>query len=1279
MNRNFSGIFLFTLTLLFIIGGQFAHNPSLIFADSPTVTATVTPTVEITPSASPAPGSTYDCTKNNPSIGGVISGTVGSKNWFNDVFCVTEDLIIPAGETLTINWGTTLVFLPERKMTVAGQLIARGSRGNIRFMSPFGAGWEGIHFLPSAQPSECRGCSLENLGANNTALTVEAPLTFKHGLIEGVAYGVAISTSVPITLSNVVINYVGTGLHLSGETNAVHKATHLTLSQCHSCVVNHGQTLSLDNSIVVNSGIGISTGLSGTTTVSYTLFHHNREDFRTEQSAQLNKGPGLLYESPGFVDSSQNFHLQADSPAVNRADPAADYTQEPGYNGGRADLGAYGNTRSAPEQPPEIELTDFRLSVNALQQIAQPGETVIYTLQITNLSSISDAFSVGAATNYQDEFFITSGLNRGRYDTYYSGGTRNVEPGGSDTMNITVEIPQYATQGMVHVIEPKVHTTEGTYVELQLTTIVSPNTTIERIGQLGLSPQDVYVQGDYAYLAAGRKGLHILDISKPDTPTAVGFYSAQNDPIWSVQKVIVQDNYAYLVAGQAGLWIIDVSDPANPVEVGFYNTLGSATGINLRGDYAYVTWQICSHPYCSNQLRIVDISNPNKPIEVGTYKTLNTITAVELVGEWAYLGVKGELEVLNISQPDKMRESTLFEHAYGYSPYDIVANGNYIYLAAGDTGLQVFDISNPTYPVEMGTFKVSDMKTAYKLTLVESHIYLVDSKQLHIIDISNPTVPISVSVTPLDMGRYPNPAIAITEGYAYLTTASTGLHTLDVSTLTSPKKVNVFGGPNLAQGIAVINDYAYVADGYLGLRIFDISNPTRPTEAGFYDKPGGAWAVSVKDNYAYVTFGTCESFSRRYGTSDCDTSLFVLDVSNPESPVEVEGYAAWKEIKIADDYAYVLDEERALHVLDISNPAAPRKINQLDMEVTDFDIINGYLYVLPPSGFKFIDSRYTHDSHLEIFDPMSLSKIAAYPLPHPAVKIVVVGNYAYIYWYLNLTTVHSDRWLAVDVSDPMAPLISEETYLPIQAETATVNGQYAYLADGKAGLRILDISDAANPTEVDAFGANHIAMDVAVSDGTIYLANGSGGLQILRYPESKPLISPPPTITPTALPIPFTSTRPASTPLPPTPPPCTQTAAEPFVDLYTDEDRATRLGCPINPGFTTLTPSQQFEEGFMLKIEDTIYVFWSDNSVVPYPDTWDESQTIDNPTLTPPDNLQQPTRRFGKIWHDHLGGPEAKIGWALEAEQEYEITYQHFSGGLMFIAPDGEVYTLFEE
>ncbi len=61
------------------------------------------------------------------------------------------------------------------------------------------------------------------------------------------------------------------------------------------------------------------------------------------------------------------------------------------------------------------------------------------------------------------------------------------------------------------------------------------------------------------------------------------------------------------------------------------------------------------------------------------------------------------------------------------------------------------------------------------------------------------------------------------------------------------------------------------------------------------------------------------------------------------------------------------------------------------------------------------------------------------------------------------------------------------------------SGHYVYVVDGKAGLRILDISDPVNPTEADSFGAPGLALDVAVLDGYIYLANGSGGLYILRY------------------------------------------------------------------------------------------------------------------------------------------------------------------------------------
>jgi hypothetical protein len=331
--------------------------------------------------------------QNTQSIGGVISGTLGQLG-YNDIYYVTDDLEVPAGQTLTIAPGTSLVFASGRGMDIAGQLIAEGNDVYpIRFLSIDEAGWAGLSFQSSAQGSRCTACHLENLGTRMVALQVEAPITFKHGLIRDVPGGTAISSTVPLSLSNVIIDYVGTGLHFSSPVTTHHSASHLTLSRCQQAVVNQGQTVSLNNSIITVCGVGISTELSGTTVVSYTLFNRNIQDSITEAGAQLIQGPGLLTTTPGFVDFPNNFHMRADSPAVNTADPRADYSQEPGYNGGRADMGAYGNTRGAPQQPP-LDQMAATLTTATPTQTGQPGQMISYTVTLKNNGTVTDNYRV---------------------------------------------------------------------------------------------------------------------------------------------------------------------------------------------------------------------------------------------------------------------------------------------------------------------------------------------------------------------------------------------------------------------------------------------------------------------------------------------------------------------------------------------------------------------------------------------------------------------------------------------------------------------------------------------------------------------------------------------------------------------------------------------------------------------------------------------------------------------------------------------------------------------
>ena len=97
-----------------------------------------------------------------------------------------------------------------------------------------------------------------------------------------------------------------------------------------------GSTVSVQNCIFWNNGKDFEMIDDGKLTVTYTL---------TQQGYT---GTGNITSNPLFVDASKgNFHLQAGSPAIDAGNPASDYSKEPAPNGGRVNMGCYGNTDEA--------------------------------------------------------------------------------------------------------------------------------------------------------------------------------------------------------------------------------------------------------------------------------------------------------------------------------------------------------------------------------------------------------------------------------------------------------------------------------------------------------------------------------------------------------------------------------------------------------------------------------------------------------------------------------------------------------------------------------------------------------------------------------------------------------------------------------------------------------------------------------------------------------------------------------------------------------------------
>ncbi|MFH1099034.1 MAG: right-handed parallel beta-helix repeat-containing protein [Candidatus Uhrbacteria bacterium] len=225
--------------------------------------------------------------------------------------------------------------------------------------------------------------------------------------------GFKIDTSSNVTVKNCVI--VGNRADNAAGGMSIYGATNLTLENV-TIADNTGSwnnigglsmqasTVTMKNSIVWNNGdnISISSGVTFNATYS--------------DIGEAITGTGNINQNPLFVDGG-DYHLQGTSPCIDTGDPASAYVLEPAPNGGRINMGAYGNTAAATSRifsvtyagpdvsfVSKIELANFSVKGN---NTAGGTLTAEYTYRNTSTAIIhfSNGIWVGAYdphNNYED-------------------------------------------------------------------------------------------------------------------------------------------------------------------------------------------------------------------------------------------------------------------------------------------------------------------------------------------------------------------------------------------------------------------------------------------------------------------------------------------------------------------------------------------------------------------------------------------------------------------------------------------------------------------------------------------------------------------------------------------------------------------------------------------------------------------------------------------------------------------------------------------------------------
>lgn len=209
--------------------------------------------------------------------------------------------------------------------------------------------------------------------------------------------------------------------------------------------------------------------------------------------------------------------------------------------------------------------------------------------------------------------------------------------------------------------------------------------------------------------------------------------------------------------------------------------------------------------------------------------------------------------------------------------------------------------------------------------------------------------------------------------------------------------------------------------------VMSISDPANPSVVGNLEIPNPrnltpeAWGAEVVGNRLYIAAYNC--------------GLWIYDIKNPVHPTPVGSYYDEKSesrgLYVSGNYCYVADAWNGLSIYDVTNPSSPQRLSQYN---TVQDISS--------------ERAEFHD-------------------------VKVFGNLAYC-------AAGNHGLVIVDVSDPESPkgvsfccdCVTKPRYPEGPYDWARgieVFGNYAYLGDNQAGLRIVDVRDPIHPVEVGVY------------------------------------------------------------------------------------------------------------------------------------------------------------------------------------------------------------------
>ncbi len=322
------------------------------------------------------------------------------------------------------------------------------------------------------------------------------------------------------------------------------------------------------------------------------------------------------------------------------------------------------------------------------------------------------------------------------------------------------------------------------------------------------TPLAVKVAGEKVLVAAGTDGVQLWDIADLLTPVPVGGSAG----VAYAKDIVVQGRKAYLVDQGVGLRIYDITDPENPVAQGALGGFPGCVSIDVDGDLVALAHQ-------AGGVSTVDVSDPLNPVLLDTsidaYGTDMIPNDVVLDGNILHVAGSGTTySMKDITDPANISDGGGLGFGEGLG---LEVDGDLGTMIKGTGAVTILDWSWAGSPDTPNTVPSND---ARDVVMDGNTIYIANGNSgimvVDITDLGNTVIMMNVNTSG------PANRVAVAGDYLFVGEGASGVEVFDISDPTDPFPVHHYWSPDPIEALTVVGDYCYMAAGGGGLQVLGV-------------------------------------------------------------------------------------------------------------------------------------------------------------------------------------------------------------------------------------------------------------------------------------------------------------------------------------------------------------------------------------------------------------------------------------------------------------------------